>query len=248
MNEFIVIGVLTIVAALIFLTATRRRYLVQPWETAALYINGKFERVLEPGRYSIFKPFSDSKIYRVPSYPLGIQTGTLDAASKDKLPFRLAASIVYTVVDTRLMIEEKPDQLILEAVSAAVVHIASQYGLEELLCKREEAGLALHTAIKKQFEAIEIKQAQISSIQLPPEARRLFVELEKAKLESQVRLERARGEQAALRSLANAARLVKDNPELANLRLLQTIEASKGSTTIILGQSPAGVASPEAGK
>ena len=39
----------------------------------------------------------------------------------------------------------------------------------------------------------------------------------------------------------NAARLVSDNPALANLRLLQVIESSQGSTTIILGEA---VASP----
>ena len=49
------------------------------------------------------------------------------------------------------------------------------------------------------------------------------------------RIERARGEQASLRALANAARLMKDNPALANLRFLQTLEQAPGAKTIVLG-------------
>lgn len=54
-------------------------------------------------------------------------------------------------------------------------------------------------------------------------------------MEAAASVERARGEHAALRVLANAARLARDNPELVQLRLLQTIEASKGRATVILG-------------
>ena len=46
-----------------------------------------------------------------------------------------------------------------------------------------------------------------------------------------------------MRSLANAARLIRDNPELAQLRLLQTIETAKRPATIVLGQAVA-VAQP----
>jgi regulator of protease activity HflC (stomatin/prohibitin superfamily) len=77
----------------------------------------------------------------------------------------------------------------------------------------------------------------LTAISLPPETRKMFTDVERAKIEAQSALERARGEQAALRVLANAARLITDNPALANLRLLQAIESTKGSTTIILGDA-----------
>ena len=84
-----------------------------------------------------------------------------------------------------------------------------------------------------------MERVLLTSITLPPETRRMFTDVERARMEGQAALERARSEQAALRVLANAARLVNDNPGLANLRLLQAIESSKGATTIVLGNSPA---------
>jgi regulator of protease activity HflC (stomatin/prohibitin superfamily) len=52
-------------------------------------------------------------------------------------------------------------------------------------------------------------------------------------------LERARGETAALRNLANAASLLKDNPALLQLRLVQQLAATTGHT-VVIGQAPLG--------
>ncbi len=57
-----------------------------------------------------------------------------------------------------------------------------------------------------------------------------------SKQEGQAALERARGESAALRNLANASRLLEGNPALMNLRLLQSLSAAQGAgNTLVLG-------------
>jgi hypothetical protein len=43
-----------------------------------------------------------------------------------------------------------------------------------------------------------------------------------------------RGESAALRNLANAARLIEGQPALAILRFLQTLEASSAGQTFVM--------------
>jgi hypothetical protein len=53
-----------------------------------------------------------------------------------------------------------------------------------------------------------------------------------ARAAGQAALERARGQTAALRSLANAARLAQDVPALLQLRTLQAVEA--GGATVVL--------------
>ena len=63
--------------------------------------------------------------------------------------------------------------------------------------------------------------------------------MERARREGQATLERAHAEQAALRALANAARMLKNNPELQNLRLIQALSEAKGAT-VVLG-SPTGL-------
>lgn len=58
----------------------------------------------------------------------------------------------------------------------------------------------------------------------------------RAQKEGLAALERARGETAALRHLANAARMVEGNPALLQLRLIQAVGDGSGNT-VVLGLS-----------
>jgi hypothetical protein len=68
---------------------------------------------------------------------------------------------------------------------------------------------------------------------LSGEMKKVYAEAIKVKKETLISLEKARGGMATLRSLANAAKMMEKNPELVKLRLIQTIEVSKGNTFII---------------
>jgi regulator of protease activity HflC (stomatin/prohibitin superfamily) len=68
----------------------------------------------------------------------------------------------------------------------------------------------------------------------PGELRRTFAQVVAARKEGLAALERARGETASLRNLANAARMMSANPTLLQLRLLQELGKSAGNT-IVLG-------------
>jgi hypothetical protein len=59
----------------------------------------------------------------------------------------------------------------------------------------------------------------------------------KARQEGLAALEKARGETASLRNLANAATLIERNPSLMQLRALQALGQQPGST-LVLGMQP----------
>ena len=59
----------------------------------------------------------------------------------------------------------------------------------------------------------------------------------KARQEGLAALEKARGETAALRNLANAAALIERRPSLLQLRALQALGQQPGST-LVLGMPP----------
>ena len=96
--------------------------------------------------------------------------------------------------------------------------------------------------------AVEAVGATIDSLALrdvmvPAEIRRAAAEVVTARAQGQAVLERARSEVAATRALANAARLIAEQPALLQLRTLQAVEA--GGATVVLTQGPvppAGVA------
>lgn len=217
------------------------RRLVQPartvheWEHGLLYVDGRFTGILEPGRYRV-AGLKDRLILTLPRFERFETFGPVEATSLDSLSFRLAGVIAYTIVDPRAAHEGEYRQRLRLAASEALVQISAERILETVLAERASLGAAA-LAIIAPVPGCTINALTISAVTLPPELRRLYAEIERARLEGQAALERARGEQAALRSLANAARMLKGNPELMNLRLLQALSASGGKgATLVLGR------------
>ena len=66
---------------------------------------------------------------------------------------------------------------------------------------------------------LTVHAVEVKDVMLPAELKRAFGDVLKAKQEGQAALERARGESASLRNLANAARVLEGNPALMNLRV-----------------------------
>ena len=85
-------------------------------------------------------------------------------------------------------------------------------------------------------ERVNILAIEVKDLMFPTELKRAFADVLKAKQEGHAALERARGESAALRNLANAARVLEGNPALMNLRLMQSLTASQNAgNTLVLG-------------
>jgi regulator of protease activity HflC (stomatin/prohibitin superfamily) len=82
---------------------------------------------------------------------------------------------------------------------------------------------------------IEVRDVVVRDVLLPAEVRAAQAELVTARTRGQAQLEKARAETAALRSLANAARMLDDHPALAQLRL---VEALPPGATVKLAVEP----------
>lgn len=243
---------LAVFAGIVAAPWLRRRLLppariVHEWEHGLLYVDGRFSETLPPGRYRV-AGFSERLVLTLPRFERFETFGPVEATSLDSLSFRLSGVIAYTINDPRAAHEGEYRQRLRLAASDALVRIAAERVLETVLAERASLGETARAAITQPVPGCTITSLTISAVTLPPELRRLYAEIERARLEGQAALERARGEQASLRSLANAARMLKGNPELMNLRLLQALSASGGKgATLVLGReafAPAGPAEP----
>ena len=67
----------------------------------------------------------------------------------------------------------------------------------------------------------------------PGVLKQTFAQVAEARQERLAALERARGESAAIRTMANAARLMDKSPGLGQLRMLQALSESRGNTLIL---------------
>ena len=214
------------------------------WEYGICYVDGRFDRILPPGRYFSWRP-ARRVVYRLRRTDQLHTTLPIDVTSADKLVFRLGAILTYRFADPREAFENSYLEKLNLAAMAALPKIATARTLEVLLSERATLDAELLSVIGSPTAGCEIVAATISAMILPPEVRRLLSEVERARLESVAALERARGEQASLRSLANSARMLKGNPELMNLRVLQAV-SGRGQTSLVLGSNAILPVSPSA--
>lgn len=237
--------VVIVIAVLVLLVIFRRNKAslydqsVYEWQSGLMYRNGKFERQVGPGRYWLF---FNRTLYTVAAYEQPLAVSAQEVLSQDRLQFKLSGLARYVVTEPRRIFEATAgeiDAVLMTDLQLALREIAASRPLEKLIDERPALDGELLAALKVRSEprGVEIKSAAVRDVILNAELRRLYTEFERARLEGQAALERARGEQAALRSLANSARMLKGNPELMNLRLLQALagQPGKAAPTIVLG-------------
>lgn len=213
---------------------------VMDWERVVLLVDGRFARVLEPGRHR-YRPARHT-LCTVDMRPRLLTLSGQELLTVDGVTLRVSLLISWKVVDPVAFTvgAQSPYEVLHAAGQEAIRDAVAGVALEEAFADRARLSTGLGEAIAERVGSvgIEIEAARVRDLMLPGELRRAAMETVVAKERGRAELERARAEAAALRSLANTARLLEEHPALLQLRVLQT--ASEPGTKIVL--DPRGVA------
>lgn len=213
----------------------RHKFIVQEFENGLLYKNGKFVARLEAGQHVRWGfGFALAKVdMRKQTFAIANQ----EVLSADNVGLKVSVAVTVQVADPSKAMHEVQDWRghVYNQVQLALRTLIAAQPVETLLAQRLELGKQLLAAVQPEAEKIGVTLhvAEVKDVMFPGDLKKVFAEVLKAKQESLATLERARGESAALRNLANAARLLESNPALQNLRLMQSISAA--GNTLVMG-------------
>jgi regulator of protease activity HflC (stomatin/prohibitin superfamily) len=224
-----------------------RQVTVMEYESGLLYSAGKFKRMLAPGKHGYLRGWHSIQKLDMRNRFVTVPGQELLTADNISLKISLAAS--FKVGDPYQAVHESDNfqEALYMLLQVNLRDIIGGKMVDEVLEKRQEIGLELLKRSSDQAKALGIILGfvNIKDVMFPGELKSIFAQVVKARKDGQAALERARGESAALRNLANASKLLQHNPELAHLRLLQTLENHGGSTVVLLTGSE-GVSTVEA--
>jgi regulator of protease activity HflC (stomatin/prohibitin superfamily) len=163
-----------------------------------------------------------------------------EVLTADNVGLKLSLLVTCQVADPAKAAHETQNWVgdLYNAAQLAVRAVVGGVIVEALLNQKMEIGAQLLARVKADVEKIGVSvlAVEVKDVMFPPDLKRAFAEVLKAKQEGQAALERARGETAALRNLANAARVLEGNPALMNLRLMQSLStAQSAGNTLVLG-------------
>jgi regulator of protease activity HflC (stomatin/prohibitin superfamily) len=206
------------------------RTTVHETEVGILYVKGRFERTLEPGRHWIFR--LGARVERIDARRRLLHVQSQEILTSDNVQLRVGAIVSMRVTDAALALHETEsyEHELYVATQLALRAAVAQTGIDDLLERKLQIGEGLLETVAARGESlgVEVDTVEIRDLILPGDLRAAFADVVRARAEGRAALERARGESAALRNLANAARVVEGNPALMNLRILQAMSQEQG--------------------
>lgn len=207
------------------MTLFRTTITVHAGERALEYVDGACTRVLEPGRHRLSRR---AEVRRVHVLDRVDTTAPQEVLTADGIGVRVTVAFRWAVVDPQRFVESAVDPV-------ALVYLAVQVALRDVLVDVpaedavRQARQALGDTITEAARAagaevgIAVRSTVVKDVVLPHELRAAYAELVTTRARGLAQLEAARAETAALRSLANGAKLLEDHPALARQRLVQAL-------------------------
>jgi regulator of protease activity HflC (stomatin/prohibitin superfamily) len=229
-----------VLAAVVLWVASKvirvKRVTVYEYQKGLKYTKGRYAATLGPGQYWILSIFSS--VIPVDIRPQFVTIQGQDVLSADGVTLKVSLAAQFQVDDPNVAINKNTNfqNSLYLTLQMAVREIVGKEKIDTLMENRAgfSSTLTELTSAKATEFGLKLISADIKDIMFPGEMKKAFAQVVKAQKEGQAALEKARGETAALRSLANAARMIDDNPNLLQLRALQAF-ADSGGNTLVLG-------------
>ncbi|WP_330230010.1 slipin family protein [Nocardia sp. NBC_00508] len=195
---------------------------VMEWQRTLLYRDGTLERILQPGRHRY--DAKRCRLIEVDMRPRLLYVTGQELLTRDGLALRASYTAQWQVTDPAAFTTgaQNAETVLSTAVQDAARGAVAAHTLDELIADRGLlAGDAAEVGAAVATLGIRVDGLRARDLMLPGELRKAALETVLAKERGRAELEKARAEAAALRSLANTARLLEQHPALLRLRTLQ---------------------------
>lgn len=217
--------------------------LVHAHEKGLHYVQGRLVAVLEPGRYALWThPGSQVEVRSVDMRVMQLQLVGQELMTRDKVTLRLSLTAEYAVEDPALAMHRVASvrDAVYLIVQLAARDFLAGVTLDELLEGRDAMTRALEQTTAPQARAfgVRLERVGVKDVVLPGEMKVLLNRVIEAEKEAAANVILRREETAAMRSLANTARVMADNPILLRLKELESLKeiAEKiGEVRLLMG-------------
>jgi regulator of protease activity HflC (stomatin/prohibitin superfamily) len=215
---------------------------VEEGNAAVYFKDGEYVQTLGPGRYIFWKQMGKVRVQHVDLRETVLDVGGQEIMTRDKVTLRLNAQVTYQVTDPHRSVTavENLSQSLYREAQLALRAIIGAYLLDALLEGKDRLAGEMEQALtRRQSEfGVRIIGIGIRDLILPGEMKDLLNKVIEAQKSAEANLIVRREETAAMRSQANTAKLLENNPTLMRLRELEVLEKVAGSSElkVILGE------------
>ena len=218
-----------------------RVYTVESYEKGVMYVDGKFEKVLEPGVYYFWKNSTAIVILKSDSRTQQLEISGQELLTKDKAALRINFFVQYKVEDVlKAVVNNKDsDKQLYVVMQLALREFVGGFTLDELLEKKDSISRYVTESASEKTAALgmTVTGSGIRDIILPGDMKDIMNQVLIAEKKAQANTIMRREETASTRSLLNTAKLMEDNAMLFKLKEMEYVEkiAEKINTISVSG-------------
>jgi regulator of protease activity HflC (stomatin/prohibitin superfamily) len=227
---------IVIILFLIFVLSSAIRIL-REYERGVVFRLGRVMAVRGPGLILLI-PVID-KMVKVSLRTVVMDVPPQDIITEDNVSIKVNAVVYFRVMQPQKAIVEVENYLVATSQFSQTTlrSVLGQSELDDLLSQREKINQKLQQIIDTHTEpwGIKVSNVEVKQIDLPQEMQRAMAKQAEAERERRSKVIAAEGEFQASQRLADAARILSDQPSALTLRYLQTlreIATENNSTTI----------------
>ncbi|WP_028664862.1 slipin family protein [Runella zeae] len=221
--------------------AYMRSYTVESYEKGLLFVNGKYQKVLEAGTYYWWRNNLSVHISKVDTRQLQLEIAGQEILTKDKATLRINFYVQYKVTDImKALLENKDiDKQLYILMQLGLREYIGTLTLDELLEKKEGISKFILDAIAENAGqlGVTLVNCGIRDVILPGDMKEIMNRVLIAEKTAQANIIMRREETASMRSLLNTAKLMEENEMLFRLKEMEYVEkiADKINTISISG-------------
>jgi len=227
---------IVIVLFAVFVLSSAIRIL-REYERGVVFRLGRLISVRGPGLI-ILIPVID-KMVKVSLRTVVMDVPPQDIITEDNVSIKVNAVVYFRVLQPQKAIVEVENYLMATSQFSQTTlrSVLGQSELDDLLSQREKINQKLQQIIDTHTEpwGIKVSNVEVKQIDLPQEMQRAMAKQAEAERERRSKVIAAEGEYQASQRLADAARILSEQPSALTLRYLQTlreIATENNSTTI----------------
>ena len=211
--------------------------IVQEYERGVVFRLGRLQGARGPGLFIII-PIIE-RMVKVDLRTVTMDVPSQEAITRDNVTVRVNAVIYFHVLRPEESVVNVTDHVraTSQIAQTTLRSVLGQSELDELLSEREKINTSLQQIIDEQTEpwGVKVTVVELKDLELPESMQRAMAKQAEAERERRAKIINAEGEFQAAERLAEAGRIMSQEPATLQLRFLQTLSevATERNSTIV---------------
>ena len=211
--------------------------ILREWERGVVLRLGKFQAVRGPGITFVIPGIE--KMYRLNTRVVTVDVPPQDIITRDNVTLKVNAVVFFRILSPKEAIVNVEDYYgaTYQKTQTVLRNVLGQFQLDDLLTERDTINHRLQSILDAETDqwGIKVDSVEIKHLDLPQEMQRAMARQAEAERERRSKVISAEGEYQASTRLAEAARIMGQQPMSLQLRFLQTLSdvATEQNSTII---------------